>query len=61
MYGYYTLGKLEILKLRDDYRKMLGSAFTLQKFHDALLSHGDPPVPLLRPLILGRSDDGKIL
>ncbi|MBV8726460.1 MAG: DUF885 domain-containing protein [Candidatus Eremiobacteraeota bacterium] len=61
MYGYYTLGKLEILKLREDYRKMLGSAFTLQKFHDAFLAHGDPPVPLLRPLILGRSDDGKIL
>ncbi|MBV9149585.1 MAG: DUF885 domain-containing protein [Candidatus Eremiobacteraeota bacterium] len=61
MYGYYTLGKLEILKLRDDYRKMVGPAFTLQKFHDALLAHGDPPIPLLRPLILGRADDGKIL
>jgi len=61
MYGYYTLGKLEILKLRDDYRKMLGQAFTLQKFHDALLAHGDPPIPLLRPLILGHADDGKIL
>ncbi|MBV9277900.1 MAG: DUF885 domain-containing protein, partial [Candidatus Eremiobacteraeota bacterium] len=61
MYGYYTLGKLEILKLRADYRKMLGSAFTLQKFHDALLAHGDPPIPLLRPILLGKSDDGRIL
>ncbi|HEY0614587.1 MAG TPA: DUF885 domain-containing protein, partial [Candidatus Elarobacter sp.] len=25
-YGYYTLGKLEILKLRDDYKKKMGSA-----------------------------------
>lgn len=61
MYGYYTLGKLEILKLRDDYQKMLGAAFTLQKFHDAFLAYGDPPVPLLRPLLLGSADDGKIL
>ncbi|HEV7178484.1 MAG TPA: DUF885 domain-containing protein [Candidatus Baltobacteraceae bacterium] len=61
MYGYYTLGKLEILKLRADYKKKLGSAYTLQKFHDALLAHGDPPIPLLRPLILGSDDDGKVL
>lgn len=61
MYGYYTLGKLMILKLRSDYKKKLGSAFTLQKFHDELLSRGDPPLPLLRPFILGTSDDGKPL
>lgn len=61
MYGYYTLGKLMILKLREDYKKKLGSAFTLEKFHDAFLAHGDPPIPLLRPLILGSSDDGKPL
>lgn len=61
MYGYYTLGKLMILKLRDDYKKKLGSAFTLENFHDALLAHGDPPIPLVRPLILGSADDGKPL
>ncbi len=61
MYGYYTLGKLMILKLRSDYKKKLGSAFTLEKFHDDLLSRGDPPIPLLRPFILGTSDDGKPL
>lgn len=61
MYGYYTLGKLMILKLRADYRKKLGSAYTLEKFHDALLAHGDPPIPLLRPIILGTADDGKPL
>ncbi len=44
LYGYYTLGKLEILKLRDDYRKKLGASFTLQKFHDAFLAHGNPPI-----------------
>jgi uncharacterized protein (DUF885 family) len=61
MYGYYTLGKLMILKLRADYHKKLGAAFTLEKFHDALLSHGDPSVPLLRQLLLGPGDDGKPL
>lgn len=61
MYGYYTLGKLMILKLRSDYRRTMGSAYTLQKFHDELLSRGDPPIPLLRPFILGSQDDGKPL
>ncbi len=61
MYGYYTLGKLMILKLRADYKKKFGSAYTLEKFHDAFLAHGDPPIPLLRPFILGASDDGKPL
>ncbi len=61
MYGYYTLGKLMILKLRNDYKKKLGASYSLQKFHDALLAHGDPPLPLLRPLLLGSADDGKVL
>jgi len=59
MYGYYTLGKLMILKLRRDYQKKMGSQYSLQGFHDALLAHGDPPIPLLRPLLLGSADDGK--
>lgn len=61
MYGYYTLGKLMILKLRRDYKRKLGSAFTLAGFHDELLSRGDPPLPLLRPFILGSAEDGKPL
>ena len=60
-YGYYTLGKLEILKLRADYRKKLGPAFTLARFHHDLLQYGDPAILLLRPLLLGADDDGKIL
>jgi len=61
MYGYYTLGKLMILKLRADYRKLMGPAYTLQGFHDAFLAHGDPPIPYLRPFLLGPADDGKPL
>jgi len=51
-YLYYTFGKFEIFKLREDYRKQEGDAFTLQKFHDEMLRHGAPPIRLLRELML---------
>jgi uncharacterized protein (DUF885 family) len=52
--GYlnYTLGKLMILKLREDYKKQEGSAYTLQKFNDAFINNGMPPVPLMREILL---------
>ena len=52
--GYlnYTLGKLEILKLRDDYKAQEGPNYSAQKFHNELLNHGMPPVRLLRELML---------
>src|SRR6516162_1384088 len=52
--GYlnYTLGKLQILKLRDDYRAQEGDKFSLQKFHNELLNHGMPPIRLLREIML---------
>jgi uncharacterized protein (DUF885 family) len=51
-YLYYTLGKLEILKLREDYKKQEGANFSLQKFHDQVLDHGLPSIRLLRELLL---------
>ena len=51
-YLYYTLGKLQILKLRRDYQRQKGAAFSLQKFHDELLRHGAPPIRLLREIML---------
>jgi len=36
-YLYYTLGKLEIMKLREDMKKKQGAAFSLEKFHDDFL------------------------
>jgi hypothetical protein len=39
-YLYYTLGKLEIMKLREDLKKKQGAAFSLQKFHDDFLRQG---------------------
>lgn len=52
--GYlnYTLGKLEILKLRDDYKAEQVDDFSLQKFHNELLNHGMPPIRLLREIML---------
>jgi uncharacterized protein (DUF885 family) len=51
-YLFYTVGKLEILKLREDYRKQEGANFSLQKFHDLLLNNGMPPIRLLRERLL---------
>ncbi len=52
-YLYYTLGKLQILKLRDDYKKKMGDKFSLKEFHDSFLKEGFPPVKLVRRTMLG--------
>ncbi len=52
-YLYYTLGKLQILKLREDYKKMRGSQFSLQEFHDSFLKQGFPPIKIVRKAMLG--------
>ena len=57
--GYlnYTLGKLMILKLREDYRREQNGGYSLRAFHDRLLSYGAPPLPLLRHAMLKESDE----
>lgn len=52
-YLYYTLGKLQILKLREDYRKKKGEAFSLEEFHDAFMKQGFPPIKIVRKALLG--------
>lgn len=52
MYLNYTLGKLLLKKLRDDYIKQLGDNFSLRDFHDKLLSYGSPPIIALREILL---------
>jgi uncharacterized protein (DUF885 family) len=52
-YLYYTLGKLQILKLREDYKKMRGSQFSLAEFHDKFLAQGFPPIKIVRKAMLG--------
>lgn len=46
-YFAYTLGKVQILELREALKKELGDRFDLQRFHDALLSYGAPPIALI--------------
>ncbi len=58
-YGYYTLGKLMILKLRDDYRAKKGAEYSLKEFHGAFLKLGPLPLPLIRKALLG--EEGQIL
>jgi hypothetical protein len=52
-YGAYTLGKLMIRKLRDDWTATRGGRDAWHAFHDRLLSYGSPPVPMVRKAMLG--------
>jgi uncharacterized protein (DUF885 family) len=58
-YLYYTLGKLQILKLREDYRKKMGAAFSLEEFHNSFMKQGFPPIKIVRKALLG--DDSPTL
>jgi len=49
-YLYYTLGKLEIQQLAQDYMKAKGA--TLKQFHDAFVAEGGLPIPLVRKILM---------
>jgi uncharacterized protein (DUF885 family) len=59
MYLYYTLGKLEIMKLREDMKKKQGAAFDLQNFHDSFMRQGFAPIKIVRKAML--HDDSPVL
>ncbi len=52
-YLYYTLGKLEIMKLREDVKTKQGAAFSLQQFHDDFMRQGFAPIKVIRKAMLG--------
>ena len=52
-YLYYTLGKLQIMKLREDMKKKQGAAFSLEEFHNNFLRQGFPPIKIVRQAMLG--------
>ena len=58
-YLNYTLGKLMIRKLRDDWTATRGGRAAWKAFHDTFLSYGGPPIPLVRRAMLG--DDSPAL
>jgi len=60
--GYlnYTLGKLMIMQLREDWTKSRGGRAGWKAFHDAFLGYGGPPVPLVRAQMLGGNAEAKL-
>ena len=58
-YLYYTLGKLEILKLRTDIEHKEGVDFNLERFHDDFMQHGFAPIAIVRREML--QDDSPVL
>jgi len=58
-YLYYTLGKLEIMKLREDLKAKQGTAFNLQNFHDSFMRQGPAPLKIIRKAML--HDDSPVL
>jgi hypothetical protein len=54
LYLEYTLGKVRILALRDDYKKAKGESFNLKDFHDRFLKCGPIPLKLVRSELLNQ-------
>ena len=59
-YLVYSVGKLMLLKLRQDCKQQQGKSFSLRSFHDTLLGQGTAPIWLHRQLMLGE-DAGDVL
>ncbi len=58
-YLNYTMGKLIIRKLREDWTASRGGKQAWQSFHDEFLKYGGPPIPLVRKAMLG-GDKGSV-
>jgi uncharacterized protein (DUF885 family) len=52
IYLYYTLGKLQIYKLREDYRRAKGKDYQLKTFHNEFVRQGGIPIKLIRRILL---------
>ena len=52
-YLNYTMGKLMIRRLRDDWTRTRGGRRAWKAFHDRFLSYGGPPIPLVRQQMMG--------
>ena len=59
-YLNYTLGKLMIMQLRDDWTRDKGGRKAWKQFHDRFLSYGGPPIPLVRAQMLGGAPEAKL-
>ena len=59
-YLVYSVGKLAIMKLKADYKRDRKEQFSLQEFHDRLLSNGNAPLWVHRQMLLP-GDKGKLI
>ena len=59
-YLNYTMGKLMIRKLREDWCATRGGKTAWKQFHDAFLSYGGPPIPMVRKAMMGSGDNGSL-
>lgn len=59
-YVVYSVGKLAILKLREDYKRYRKDSFSLQEFHDHLLSNGLAPIWAHRQMLMP-GDKGRLI
>ena len=49
--GREIIGELEIIKLREEYKRRMGEHYSMQHFHDTLLTYGDLPFKQIRRLM----------
>lgn len=59
-YLSYTMGKLMIMQLRQDWIAKHPGPNALKAFHDQFLSYGGPPLPLVRAQMLGGKVEAKL-
>jgi uncharacterized protein DUF885 len=59
-YLNYTLGKLMIMQLREDWTESHGGRSGWKAFHDQFLGYGGPPIPLVRAQMMGGKPEAKL-
>lgn len=59
-YLNYTMGKLMIRKLREDWTASRGGRAAWKQYHDTFLSYGGPAIPLVRKAMMGKDDKGEL-
>jgi uncharacterized protein (DUF885 family) len=59
-YINYTMGKLMIKKLREDWTASRGGRNAWKDFHDQFLKYGGPPIPLVRKTMMGTNDNSPL-
>ena len=55
-YLNYNMAKLLIMRLREDWTATRGGREAWKDFHDAFLSYGGPPIPLVRMAMMGEPE-----